>query len=70
MKITYTVGARAGLTAEVDAETGAWMVSKRRAVEVPAPTEPPVEGTSEPRVKRKYVRKAPTEGGSKGTEAP
>lgn len=68
MRITYTVGARAGLVAEVDDETGAWMVSKRRAVEVPA-VQPPVEGTPEPRVKRKYVRRAPTEGTTdKGTE--
>lgn len=44
------------------------MVSKRRAVEVPA-VQPPVEGTEAPRVKRKYVRRAPTDGTTdKGTE--
>ena len=67
MKITYTVGSRAGLTAEVDTETGTWMVAKRRAIAV---QDTPSEGDGEPRVKRKYTRRAPTtgKGEDKGTE--
>lgn len=68
MRIRYTVGTRAGNVADVDAETGLWMVAKRRAIEVPAAQDGPSPGGSETKPKRKYVRKVPASGPSgKGT---
>jgi len=69
VKIQYTVGKRSGQSEEVDTATGEWLIDKRRAVAV---QEAPTEAPSEPRVKRKYTRRAPTtpapaEGGSEAS---
>lgn len=70
MRIRYTVGTRAGNVADVDAETGLWMVAKRRAIEVPAAQDDPSQGGSETRPKRKYTRRVPAASPSgKGAEA-
>lgn len=76
MKIQYTVGKRSGQSEEVDTATGEWLIDKRRAVAV---QEAPIETPSEPRVKRKYTRRAPStqtpaegvsETSTEGTEDP